>query len=287
NHYGYVPSLAPNLIGLIGFALLSIAQLALAVYYREWWFGCAMGLGTLLEFIGYLTRVLSYYDVYSYGYFICQITCLTLAPTFLMAGVYNMLGKLVIVHGLDLVSKLKPATYTYFFLAFDISCIALQGGGGGIASGAGENISMYNAGNNVMLVGIILQVVAMFIFMCLTVLVFYNANKMKKAGMYPTREDLAAEGLLDLHINPSAKPQRRYHPNVSPVLYGITYEKRWKPTVIAFAIAVLLIFTRCMYRVVELAQGWGGYLMETEPYFLVLDGLMILIALILISIYHP
>lgn len=31
------------------------------------------------------------------------------------------------------------------------------------------------------------------------------------------------------------------------------------------------ILVRCVYRVVELAQGWGGYLLSHEPYFICLD----------------
>ena len=35
-------------------------------------------------------------------------------------------------------------------------------------------------------------------------------------------------------------------------------------------IAVIVVYIRCVYRVAELAEGWGGYLFTHEPYLMIL-----------------
>ena len=39
-----------------------------------------------------------------------------------------------------------------------------------------------------------------------------------------------------------------------------------------FSLAVICIFIRCVYRVIELSEGWEGDLIENERIFIVLEG---------------
>ncbi|KAF0322114.1 RTA1 like protein [Colletotrichum asianum] len=48
----------------------------------------------------------------------------------------------------------------------------------------------------------------------------------------------------------------------------------------------IVIFIRCIYRLPEMAGGWGNPLMRKEEEFIVLDGMMIAIACLLMSIAH-
>jgi hypothetical protein len=52
-------------------------------------------------------------------------------------------------------------------------------------------------------------------------------------------------------------------------------------------IATLTIFTRCVFRVAELQQGFNGELFNDEIAFMVLEGPMIIIASICLTIFHP
>lgn len=52
-------------------------------------------------------------------------------------------------------------------------------------------------------------------------------------------------------------------------------------------LSVIFVYIRSVYRIAELSQGWNGYLMETEGYFLILDGLMVAIAIVLSCIFYP
>ncbi|KAH7176262.1 hypothetical protein EDB81DRAFT_875082 [Dactylonectria macrodidyma] len=44
---------------------------------------------------------------------------------------------------------------------------------------------------------------------------------------------------------------------------------------------------RCIYRIPEMAGGWGNFLMKHELSFLILDGAMVLIAIALLTIFRP
>lgn len=52
-------------------------------------------------------------------------------------------------------------------------------------------------------------------------------------------------------------------------------------------IAVLAVFVRCCYRLAELVAGWAGYLIIHENYFIILDALMMAIATVTLTIFHP
>ncbi len=53
------------------------------------------------------------------------------------------------------------------------------------------------------------------------------------------------------------------------------------------AFASIMIYVRGIYRSIELAQGWSGYLITHEPYFNFLDGLPMILCLLGLAIAHP
>jgi len=52
-------------------------------------------------------------------------------------------------------------------------------------------------------------------------------------------------------------------------------------------VASVAIFIRCIYRVVELSDGFSGDLANDETTFLVLEGPMIMVAMLALTLYHP
>ena len=56
---------------------------------------------------------------------------------------------------------------------------------------------------------------------------------------------------------------------------------------IAITIAALAIFIRCIYRVVELAQGFSGAIANAEGPFLAFEGPMIMLAVLMLTLFHP
>ncbi len=55
----------------------------------------------------------------------------------------------------------------------------------------------------------------------------------------------------------------------------------------AIGVSTLFVLIRCIYRIVEMADGWSGYLATTEVFFDVLDGLMITLAIAVFIPFHP
>ncbi len=56
---------------------------------------------------------------------------------------------------------------------------------------------------------------------------------------------------------------------------------------IALWIATILIFLRCIYRVIELQGGYDGEIANHEASFMVLEGPMIFVAVGLLTAFHP
>lgn len=60
-----------------------------------------------------------------------------------------------------------------------------------------------------------------------------------------------------------------------------------KPLLFAMVFSIVLIYIRSIYRVIELVQGWTGYLITHEAYFIALDGSMMVPAVGIFNIIHP
>ena len=57
--------------------------------------------------------------------------------------------------------------------------------------------------------------------------------------------------------------------------------------IIALAIATVLILVRSIYRVAELAGGFNGTIANNQAAFMILEGPLIIIAISLLTFYHP
>ncbi len=56
---------------------------------------------------------------------------------------------------------------------------------------------------------------------------------------------------------------------------------------LAITIAVLTITIRSCYRLAELQGGFNGKLANNEPVFMIFEGPMIIIAVVVLTIWHP
>ncbi|MCJ1485032.1 hypothetical protein MMC06_005205 [Schaereria dolodes] len=60
-----------------------------------------------------------------------------------------------------------------------------------------------------------------------------------------------------------------------------------KLVVAATTFAIILIFIRSVYRTIELSQGWSGYLIINERFFIALDGALMAAAVIVFNVVNP
>ena len=116
--------------------------------------------------------------------------------------------------------------------------------------------------------GIAFQIFAMLVFGALASDYYVN----RKKAMKKQRGESGKETIPDNSERPQtyAESARSIH-----IFY----------CAISFAYATILI--RCIYRIHEMAGGWGNPRMREEPLFLILDGMMIALASIAMTVAHP
>lgn len=214
----------------------------------------ALSLGCVGEAVGYVGRVMLWNNPFDHAGFQMQICCLIISPAFLSAGIYLTLKHLVINFG-ESWSRLSPARYTHIFIAGDLLSLILQGVGGGLAATADFGTEEQDAGTDVMIAGVVWQVFTLTIFGYL--LIEYAVRTYKR------RDQVPAESMALLQKT-----------SFRCFLFGI-------------AIAFVTIFARCVYRIPELAFGWRSELMREEVDFIVLEGAMIVTAVVALTIFHP
>ena len=129
----YQPSVAGNALFLAIMAILAIAQIVLGVKHKTTSVAVTMALGLTTEFVGYIARVLMHGNPFDRNYFLWYLITLTIGPVFIAAAIYLTLGRIVVVYG-ERISRIKPRTYTTFFVGCDIVSLCVQAVGGGIAA---------------------------------------------------------------------------------------------------------------------------------------------------------
>ena len=226
--------------------------------------------GLILEIIGYVARVQMHYNPFLSSSFLMYariiiasrfrlinhryLVCLTIGPAFLAAAVYFCLSRIVIVYS-ESVSRLKPATYTVVFITGDFIALLLQAAGGGIASSA-NTISMDSIGKNIMVAGVAWQVASLVIFATLCA---DFALRIRKASM--------AE--------------------MNPAFSSFRQGKSFQCFLWSLGAATTTIFIRSVFRCAELSGGFHGPLANQQVTFMILEGAMICIASICLTVFHP
>ncbi|KAL8283440.1 hypothetical protein RQP46_005850 [Phenoliferia psychrophenolica] len=142
DNYGYTPSIAMSGVFLAIFAISTILHTYQSFTRKSPRFMVLMSIAGGVELIGWAGRVWSRYDWYGSG--------------------YVLLGVVISVVAQDK-SFLSSKLFKILFITADIFSLVLQGAGGGIAATANTN-SAGDAGSNLMLAGIVIQLVVMIVF---------------------------------------------------------------------------------------------------------------------------
>lgn len=133
-----------------------------------------------------------------------------------------------------------------------------------MASAAGsEPDGDVTPGTNIMIAGIVFQLVANVVFASLFASVMIKTHQ---------------EGKGILNVDDSSLSQKDR---------PATTTKRLRILAGATTISTLALIARGVYRSVELIQGWRGYLITTESYFVGLDGVLMVIAVSVFVFANP
>ncbi|TID20461.1 hypothetical protein CANINC_003578 [Pichia inconspicua] len=259
NYGGNYPSLGGNVALLVVFSIFLVVMVIQSVFYHQWWFLSCWSCGLILEIIGYVGRILNSSDVNDFNAFVMQLVCLTLAPCFMMAGVYYIIAQLALIYG-EHYSVLKPMQYSLIFIVCDLISIILQAVGGGVASSEASEYKSTDSGSYIMVGGLAFQVLTIAVFQLFWYILLYRVYKEYKTNN-------------GANFNPDFK-----HIRDRNLLF---------PFICGVSLAVVLVFVRSIYRLIELAEGWDGKLATKEIYFMILEALMVALNSIILCFFSP
>ncbi|KAI0639449.1 RTA1-like protein [Trametes polyzona] len=264
--YGYVPTGWVNLVFLALFGLSTLVHVGQTIRYRSWWLIPTVVIAGCGEVTGWGGRAWSHYSVLNRDAYLMQIVTLIISPTPLIGALFISFGRLSLRLGQEY-SRLSPGLYSRIFLTCDFVSLVIQAIGGGLAASA-DDADTSKMGSNIMLGGIIFQLVSLSVF-CILV-VEYLVRRMQ-----------------DKPLRASAMNDRDSTQTFVAPPRGMAIEKPMKLLIVGLAIEVSLLYIRGIYRTVELADGWNGKIIETEWVFIVFDGIMVVATMLCLNIFHP
>ncbi|KAL8745039.1 MAG: hypothetical protein Q9190_002787 [Brigantiaea leucoxantha] len=262
--YGYTPSLAAGILFSTLFLLLTLTHSAQLLLSRRYWL-LVFILGCIGETLGWAARTWAHYCPYADIAFEMQISTLIFSPAFFAAGIYIVLGYIIRIFGPG-TSMLSPKQYLWVFCSVDFVTLLLQAIGGGIASAADDDQpDELETGTNIMIVGIVFQLASNVVF----------AGFFARALVSTYRPGKGLLNLEDLAL--------RSRSGRVPA----TTTKRLRILCAATTVSTLCLIARGVYRSIELIQGWRGYLILTQRYFIGLDGSLMVIAVAVFAVANP
>ncbi|GKU03517.1 hypothetical protein FLAG1_06140 [Fusarium langsethiae] len=254
---GYVPNKGSSYFFLICFAILFLSAVGIGIWKRTWTYAATLGAGLLLETVGYIGRLQMNPNPWNSSAFQTQICCIIIAPTFICAAIYLTLKHVALALNPSL-SRFHPRWYPRVFLPADLSCLIIQAIGGGIAAAAKrDQPDLATNGNRTIVAGVVLQVIVLLAFGVMGTDYYLRVKK------YMHSSEAAPESLR------------------------VWQDKKFRMFGIAVTVAYFAILTRCIYRIAEMAGGWGNHIMQDEPSFLVLDSTLVLVTGFCLTAFHP
>jgi hypothetical protein len=137
----------------------------------------------------------------------------------------------------------------------DFISLILQGAGGGLAATA-STPSGSETGRAIMVAGVVFQVISLLIFIGLWLEFIFRLCRTSASAK-------------DVHFA------------------ELRNTKKFTWFQYALGTAVVFIFTRSVYRVAELQQGFNGPIANDEVSFMILEGPMVILAVLVMTVLHP
>ncbi|KAK3901078.1 RTA1 like protein-domain-containing protein [Staphylotrichum tortipilum] len=251
--YGYRPSLAASYTFITLNALAGLVHAYLGFRWKQWWFMGCMLVGTVNAVIGYVGRVMMYWNPFNFSAFMLQIICITTGPVYYCAAIYITLA-LSIQNLNPHISRLPPRLLYTIFIPADIVSLVLQAAGGALSTSSSGSSQV---GIDLALAGMSFQVFTMVVFCGLL-------------GDYLFRYYRRQEGGAVVVVGGGVKSGRGLG-----LFFGF------------IGLALVLTLVRCAYRLAELHEGYSGHLVKEEGLFIGLEGVMVLMAVYCLMIGHP
>ncbi|KAK8084776.1 phospholipid-translocating ATPase [Apiospora hydei] len=244
------PSLTGSVVLLAIFAILIPIAFALGVRYQASVFATIIITGLALEVLGYIGRLLlAVDDASTKTDFILSLVGTILGPTIIALALFRLLPPIVATYG-DGFQAWRPQWHNSVFYAFTAVCVVLQVVGAVMAT-VPRDANAIHIGIRLLVAGLAIHLSSILLFALLG---------LRFALAVHQRQDILYANKLTVHNT-----------------------QRFKTFLIAtegLSLAVLLLTIRAIYRLVPISQGFGSPVARDEVLFLVLDGVMVLLAVI-------
>lgn len=252
--WNYLPSLPGALVFVVLFSLVSIVHTWRMIRHRVW-FHAPFVVGCLVEAIGYVGYTIAHWQSNKLVPYIIQSIFLLIAPAFIAASIYMILGRLVTrLPSGPRCSIVRPAWLTKLFVLGDVLSLLTQAFGGGMMSKKGKA----KTGQTVIIVGLAIQIVTFGFFLASAVVFHVRYGRLAAA---------AARG--------------RKRPDVASVV-------PWQKILWMMYTVSAFIMARSIFRTVEYIQGKDGYILNHQWMLFVFDSALMFCATVLFYVmYHP
>ncbi|KAH8665194.1 RTA1 like protein-domain-containing protein [Tricladium varicosporioides] len=250
NLYNYYPSVGAAIFFAILFGIITSIHTYQLIRTRTW-FLIPLLVGGYFELAGYIARTLSAQETpnWTIGPFIIQHLLILVAPALFAASIYMELGRIILlVHG-EKQSIISRKWLTKIFVGGDIGSFLAQAIGAG--SMAGHSQSAVHTGQTIIICGLVAQILFFFLFIA-TAAIFH----------------------LRIHTRPTQK-----------LLSEPTIP--WQKYMFALYGSSFLILIRCLFRLVEYAQGRDGSLMSHEIFLYIFDSVLMWGTMVISAVVHP
>ncbi|CAK5265174.1 unnamed protein product [Mycena citricolor] len=261
---GYVPSKSLSITGVVLYgvsALVLWTQFALVRPRRP--FMLTLTLGMTAMTVGFILRYLYATPPFTLGKYIAWDLFILLSPCLFLATDYMILSRLAATFNPDVVSRclvIRPTRVVRIFVWSDALTFFLQSSGGGLT--AAKSASSAKLGTTIALIGLILQAVSFLLFTFLMLTFAFRVSK---------------------HF-----PHVWHAENGEPLrIFSTRPIGDWRILIFMMSATCVGILTRSVFRIVEYAGGYNGYVATHESFFYIFDALPLWLSMSLYCFVWP
>lgn len=259
SQWNYCPSFGAAILFICLYGLATVTHILQAVLHKKS-FAWVLIMGGAWETAGYIFRTLSVEHQLSTTYATAQQLLILLAPLWINAFAYMVLGRMV--HFFltnDQVFHLKAKRITLIFVLCDISTFLVQAAGGSMTTSTNPPATQ-QAGLHVYMGGVGMQILTICVFLALCIRFQIKIYRQEASALS------SGQGV---HMRDFNSPTNARH-----LLY------------LLYTVLGLIVY-RNIYRLIEFSSGVHSSITEHEWYPYVFDAVPMFFALVAFNVLHP
>ncbi|KZV63857.1 RTA1-domain-containing protein [Peniophora sp. CONT] len=252
---GYIASNALTTVAIILIGLVLLAHVAQTIKFGGWWLW-VLFVGEAVFIGGFACRYGLHKNPQNDDIFKAEYLLIILAPNAFVAADYMILSRIATHIDVPHLLPIRPSRVTLTFVASDIITFLVQAAGAAIAVSAKPTDNAKKLrGDHIFIAGLALQLVSFGIY-AVCILLFLHRVYKKERRIW-TRDSL-----------------------------GSVWSD-WRTLACALSFNCICIIERCIYRLIEINDGFRGPIATSETLFYCCDSLVLFLALAVFVPFWP